>query len=726
MGLLTAVAAVFGHDLVEHLSLGGTTAPDAESVRADHYLGNAFGAGTPQLVLIARAPTPVDEPAAVAAGRSLTQRVHRSDGVQSVTSYWSSPDPRLRSRDGRAALVLVRFNGSEQQADSAAKRLIGEMAGQQGALRITATGETAVRNDIQRLSNRDLTRGELLALPLTLLILLVVFRSAVAAALPLAVGAFAVLCTMAVLKVLTSVTTVSIYAVNITTALGFALAVDYSLFVVTRFREELTRGETPAAAIDRTMRTTGRAVVFSAVTVAASLSALLVFDIPMLRSIAYGGVIVSTFAAIGSTLILPVLLTAAGSKINAADVRRLWRRDVSHRPADGDGRSWDRLARSVMQRPLLVAIPVVAVLLSLLVPFFHVRFGLFDDRILPPSSAAGQAAATLRHDLDAKQSVTALRVAVPGIDATGEADRIAAYARELSSLNGVQRVDAVTGTYRHGHQIAPAGPSAARFVSPYGTWLSVVSNAEPYSPASGELAREVRRLDAPRPALVAGPGAGLADVQRAIGERLLWSLALVGAAMFALVVAFTGKPFLALKALLLNTLSLTATFGAIVFVFQDGHLRWLVGDFAVTHTTDTLLPALLFCVAFGISMDYEMFLLSRIVEEHQRTGDTIDAVAAGLQHTGRLFTSAAVVFAVVMFVLATSDIVLLKIIGIGLALAVLLDATLIRSLVVPATMRLAGHANWWSPWRSARKTPPLVVHRPSGEQPVVAHPERGE
>lgn len=698
-GVLAVLAGVFGHDLSDSLSPSGNTAQESQSARADKYLTEEFGAGSPQLVLLARADTSADDPAVVAAGRALTEEAAAAGGADSALSYWSAPDPALRSADGRAVLVLVRFSGTTEQADTAARDFAAEATGQRGPLRVTASGESAVRAETQLISSRDLSRGELVALPLTLLILLVVFRSAVAAVLPLLVGVFAVLCTTAALQVVAQLTTVSVYALNITTALGFALAVDYSLFLVTRFREELAAGAGTPAAVATTWRTVGRAVLFSGLTVALSMSALLLFDLPVLRSIGLGGVIVTLFATLGSTLLLPAVLGLLGRRVDALDVTRLWRRTDPGAPAEGH--RWARLAHRVMRRPLLVGLPLVAVLGCLAVPFTEARFGLFDDRVLPASSEAGRAAHALRADFDSRESVGTLQVAVPGMDAQQRGHELDDYADRLSELPGASGVQTATGDYRDGERVAGPSPASLRYSGSNGAWLAVDPSGEPYGPESGGLAREIRTNAAPEPVLVSGPGAVLADVQQSVTERLPLALTMVVAAMLVLVTALTGSPFLALKALVLNSLSLTATFGALVHIFQEGNLQWLVGEFTATGMTDSIVPALVFCIAFGISMDYEILLLSRITEEYRRTRDTNQAVAAGLQHTGRLFTSAAVVFAVVMLVLATSDVVLLKIVGFGLALAVLLDATLIRALLVPSCMRLAGRANWWCPWRRA-------------------------
>ncbi|MFC5749731.1 MMPL family transporter [Actinomadura rugatobispora] len=727
-GFLAALVA--GHDVHDRLTPGGTTAIGAESERSRELLESDFHAGDPDLVLVARSQVPVDDPRAAEAGRSLTARLARTPGVVHAISYWDARAPSLRGRDGRAALLLVRLQGDDMRRIAAARRVVPRVSGRTGPLTVTATGKAQVRAETQDRSERDLRRAELVVAPLTLAILLVVFGGLTAAVLPLLVGALAVTGTMAVLRLLSAFTEVSVFAMSIASALGFALALDFSLFIVTRFREELAAGFGTRAAITVTMRTTGRAMAYSAVTVSLSLAALLLFPFTILRSIAYGGIAVTVLAAVGSLVVLPAVLVLLGERVNGLAIPGPWRAGRPARPDAAPG-PWFRIATAVMRRPLSVAIPTALLLLALGSPFLDVRFGTFDDRLLPPEAPAAQAANQLRRDFDARDSVAATTVVLPeervAPDDPVAAARLDGYARRLSSVAGVVRVDAATGSYARGARAGDAPPgAAARFVRPGapGTWLAVSTAHEPYSVENGELAERVRGLPAPGRALVGGPGAELADVRAGIAVTLPAVLGLIALTTFLLISALTGSMVLGAKALLMNALSLGATFGVLVHIFQEGHLRWLVGGFSVSGSTDALVPALLFCVAFGLSMDYEIFLLSRIVEEHRRTGDTRLAVATGLERTGRLFTSAAVIFAVVMAALATSGLALLKMIGVGLALAVLLDATLVRGLLVPAVMRLAGRANWWTPWPRGRafrryRVPPPRVPEPGATRERV-------
>jgi RND superfamily putative drug exporter len=358
---------------------------------------------------------------------------------------------------------------------------------------------------------------------------------------------------------------------------------------------------------------------------------------------------------------------------------------------------WYRLSKFVMARPWPILIGGVALLVALGLPFFRVSFGQTDDRVLPASAQAAQAGQLLRDKFDSRES-DPLTVVAP--TSTAAAGVVSAYAGQLSTVPGVTRVDAVTGSYSHGAQVAPASPANARFTaaSGDGTWMSVVVDVEPYSNAGKAVVHDLRAVPSPLgTTYVGGSAAVFADSQDAMGARLPWAIGIIAVATFILLFLFTGSVVLPLKALVLNTLSLSATFGAMVWIFQEGHLSGLLGNFTVTGELDTSMPILMFCIAFGLSMDYEVFLLSRIKEEYDRTGDNTAAVALGLQRTGRLVTSAAGLMAIVFLAFATSGVTIIKMLGIGVALAVLVDATIVRGLLVPAFMRLMGDRNWWAP-----------------------------
>ncbi|WP_179166438.1 MMPL family transporter [Streptomyces sp. CB03238] len=745
--VLMALSGLVGRDVADRLSSGGIVPPGAESLRAEEILRRDFRAGRPDLVLLARTEAPgrrgVDAPAAVTAARLVERRLAADPGVARIQSYWTpggtpgreagrensrqpgpatgretgpeadaatgpvtgpttspttGPAAALRARDGRGALVLAWLRGGDRERGRTAERVVPEVTGRFGPLEVTAGGEAATRVEVARQASRDARVSELVALPVTATLLLLVFGSLVAAALPVLVGVFAALGTTALLRRLTDVTEISVYALNIGTALAFALAIDYSLFLVSRYREERANGAVTAQALHTALRTAGRAVAFSAATVACSMAALLVFPHPLLRSLGYAGVAVTVMAAVGSLVVLPAVLALLGDRLERLDVFARWRRrSPADRATAAATGGWGRIALAVMRRPLATGIPVTCLLVLLAVPFTDVRFAMSDDRVLPAGTAAGGVGAALRQDFP-DSPVGATGIALPGLDARSRAVELDRYARRVSAVDGVARVDTATGTYRQGRLVArPSSSSSGRFGSPRGAYLSVATVGEPGDPATADRVEAIRDVPAPTRAWVGGFGAKVADVRGAIGERLGLALTLVGASMFALVLGLTRRPVLAVKALVLNTLSLCATFGALVFLFQQGHLRWLVGDFVATGSLDVQLPVVTFCVAFGLSMDYECMLLSRMVEEHRAGADTVTAVARGLDRTARLFTWSALILAVVMVALATSGLVFLKAVGVGLALAAILDATVVRGLLVPAVMRLAGRANWWSP-----------------------------
>ncbi|MEV5243512.1 MMPL family transporter [Streptomyces cinnamoneus] len=709
--LVATAAAVGAYGVGERLAPGGWTPADAQSTRADAFLADRFGAGQPHLVLLATAKEPVDTPRARQAGRELTGRLAADPRIAWVHGYWPHRTPHLRSRDGRSALVAVRFGGEEKDVLAAGKEIAARETQRTGALTVSVAGEAALFSEMERLSTDGAMVAELIVAPLVLLILLWAFGSLVAALLPVAVGAFAVLTTTALLRLLSETMTVSVFVLNIASALGFGLAVDYSLLLVSRFREELARGTRTVEAVECAVRTAGRAVAFSATTIAAVLGTLMVFPLTLTRSLAAGGAAVALCSAAGALLVLPVLLALLGKRVNSWDLFVRWRARPDRPVSEG---RWYRLAVWVTRRPVLVTLGTLLLLGLLAAPGAGARFGMYDDRILPASSPVAQASQRLRTDF-AAESGSAATVVLPDVHVAPPVPAVAppalhgpaplpvsssavhTYAARLSRLPGVRQVQTATGIYRGGRRTAAAGPWAAGFTGPAGTWLSVTPTTDsPLSPDGRQLTERLREEPAPTAAaLVGGPGARLTDTEKALSDRLPLAMVLTVAATLLLMFAYTRSLLVPVKAVVLNALSLAATFGIIVAVFQQGRPEALLGTVNSPATTDVVIPAVMFCTAFGLSMDYEVFLLSRILEEHRRGTPTTVAVAVGLQRTGRLFTSAALVFAVVMASLAACDLVLLQLIGFGLAVAVALDCTLVRALLVPAVMSLAGRANWW-------------------------------
>jgi putative drug exporter of the RND superfamily len=689
--VLFALAGVFGGGVAEHLSSGGFEDPDAESARAGQVVDDVFNAGEPNLVLLVTARGGnVDDPATAAAGQALTDELARAEGIDGASSYWGLGSvPPLRSGDGTQALVLARIGGDEDTVDDRVKDLSPAFTRQDDLLDVRVGGFAEVFRQVGQSVEKDLARAESVAIPITMLLLVVVFGSVIAAGLPVGIGVLTIIGTFLVLRVIAEVTQVSIFALNLTTGMGLGLAIDYSLFVVSRYREELRRGLEPPAAIVRTVSTAGRTVIFSAATVAASLAAMLVFPMAFLRSFAYAGIAVVALAALVSVVVLPALLAVIGHRI---DKWSLFHR----RPAEVGEGFWHRLAMAVMRRPVVIGGSVVALLIFLGLPFLHVQLGQPDDRVLPTSASSRQVQDEIRSNFTSNEA-GAVQVVTTGLgDPRERSAEVQGYASGLSRLPGVARVDALTGSYIGGNQVLGPNPASARFAGADGTWFSVVPSVEPLSGEGEALVGDVRDLPAPFPVQVAGPSAELVDSKAAILDRLPLAAGIIALVTFVVLFLMFGSVLVPIKAVVLNLLSLTATFGAMVWIFQDGHLADVLnftptGDIAITT------PILMFCIAFGLSMDYEVFLLSRIKEEHDRTGDNQQAVAVGLERTGRIVTAAAGLLAVVFVAMGTSSVSFIKLFGIGLTMAVLMDATLIRATLVPAFMRLAGEANWWAP-----------------------------
>jgi RND superfamily putative drug exporter len=691
VGVFVVVAAALGGNVAKHLSSGGFNDPGAASEQAHRELVRVFHADQPNLILLVTAKTgTVDDPAVAAQGSALTQRLATTPGISQSVSYWTlGTPPPLRSKDNRQALVLARIAGNDDQVRDRIKVLSPQFKQDTPVISVGVGGFAEVFRQVGTQIEHDLRTAEMIALPLTLILLILVFGSAVAASLPLTLGILAIIGGFFVLRVIASITQVSIFSLNLATALGLSLAIDYSLFVVSRYREELRGGLAPKSAIVRAVETAGRTVVFSAVTVAASLAALLVFPLAFLRSFAYAGVAVTVLAAVGAVIVLPALLALLGPRV---DKLVLWRRKPR---TEGYG-FWHRVALLVMRRPIVVGGTAVVLLLVLGSPFLHIRFGLPDDRVLPTSASSRQVQQQIRTNFNS-QEAGALEVVAGGAgDSTGLQPQIDAYAAALSRLGGVARVDAATGSYFGGTRVIGPNPSSARFVAPTGTWFSVVPAVEPMSSAGEQLVHEVRDLNSPFPVKVGGQSAQLVDSKASLFSRIPLAFGIIALITFVALFLFFGGVLVPVKALVLNILSLSATFGAMVWIFQDGHLSGLL-NFSKTGYIDTTTPIIMFCVAFGLSMDYEVFLLSRIKEEHDRTGDNQHSVAVGLERTGAIVTALAGLMAVVFLAFATSQITFIKLFGIGLAMAVLMDATIIRATLVPAFMRLAGNANWWAP-----------------------------
>jgi RND superfamily putative drug exporter len=697
--LFLALAGGLGGGVAKELSGGGFDDPKAPSEQAAALLHDQFGAGSPTVALLLTSPGNVDDPAIAAAGQRLAAQFAGERDVTQVASYWSAGRPdTLRSRDGHRALVLARIAGTDDHMVDRAAELTPAYTKNIDGFQVQVGGIAETFNEVGKTIERDIVRAEVIAFPVVAVLLILVFGSAIAAGLPLLIGVLSILGTFLALHLTVKFTDVSIYSVNLATSLGLGLGIDYSLFMVTRFREELRKGREVPDAVVATVRTAGRTVLFSAITVGLSLGALIVFPLYFLKSFAYAGIYAVFFALVGALVVLPAALAALGGRVDALDLRRPVRRALRMQPPREkalDEGLWHRIAVTVMKRPIPVATAVIAVLLVAGAPFLGVAFSLPDDRVLPKSAEAYQVGQVMRAEFPGRE-FSALSVIAPSVTAGSSA--VDAYATALSKVDGVGRVDAATGTYAAGHRLAGATRASARFSQGGGTYLSVVPGIETMSARGERLVRDVRAVPSPLgKVLVTGQAARLADTKHSLGSKLPLALGLIVIATFVLLFLFTGSVVIPLKALVLNMLSLSATFGAMVWVFQEGHLTRFLGDPVVTGALDTTTPILMFCVLFGLSMDYEVFLLSRIKEEYDASGDNTRAVALGLERTGRLVSAAAALLALVFLAFVSSDISFIKLLGLGTALAVLVDATLIRGALVPAFMRLMGRANWWAP-----------------------------
>ncbi|EHB46987.1 MMPL domain protein [Mycolicibacterium rhodesiae JS60] len=692
-------ALAYGSGISERLSGGGFYSSSSESQRAAAALEQRFHVGKPNLVILATnvGGGSVDDPIAVAAGEALTQQLAATPGITTVSSYWGPGQSELlRGKDGTKALIVAHVEGDEREFAAAARRLTATYRGtERGPLKLELGGEAVSYNDVTDQLNHDLAISEAIAMPIILLLMTLVFGSLVAAGLPLVIGVLSIVGSLGLLALLSNVTPVSNYALNVTTIVGLALAIDYSLLVLTRFREERTRAQSLDDAIIESVRTAGRTVVFSAATVTLSVLALLAFPMMFLRSIAYACVGVILLATVCALVVMPALLRLLGSRIDSADVRRVipqvfGRRKPAEARADEDG-FWFRSSRLVMRRPVLMGGAVLLLSLVLAAPFGAIRLNFPDDRSLPATIESRSVGDVIRSEFPA-QATAAMDVV---LDDSASADQLDGYAGTLSQLPHVVAVKLGMTSYVDGQRIGQRPVPDAN-----GAYLRLIPDVDPYSDAASLLLDQIRGTPAPGTVHVGGLTAENADTKDALFDRVPLAVALMVLAMFSVLFAFTRSVVLPIKALLLNVVSLSATLGAMVFIFQEGHLKWLVGDFAVTGTLPAPVPILIICLAFGLSMDYEVFLLSRITEEYRAHGDTNLAVMRGLQRVGPVVTAAALIMSVVFIAMATSAVSFVKLLGVGLTLAILFDATLIRAILMPAAMRMMGRANWWAPhWR---------------------------
>ncbi|MCW2589377.1 MAG: rane protein [Mycobacterium sp.] len=719
--LIMVAAAVFGVPVAKSLSAGGFQDPTSESAQATALLADKFQQGDMQMLVTVTAPAGVDGTAATAVAMDIVDHLKQSPHVADVTSAWTVPPQAaadLTSRDGKSGLIVAGITGGENDAQKYAQTLSDEVvhdrSRNQAGVTVRAGGVAMVYAQINAQTQRDLLLMESIAIPLSFLVLVWVFGGLIAAALPMLVGGLAIVGSMSVLRLITFTTDVSIFALNLSTAMGLALAIDYTLLIISRYRDELAEGRPRDKALLRTMSTAGRTVLFSATTVALSMAAMLIFPMYFLKSFAYAGIATVAFAAAAAVIVTPAAIWLLGDRLDALDVRRLFRRllrrsEPAVKPVEK--LFWYRSTKFVMRRAIPVGLAVVVLLLALGAPFLSVRWGFPDDRVLPTSASAHEVGDQLRNDF-IDNSSTAVSVVVP--DAAGlspaEFER---YSVDLSRVPDVSTVSGPAGTFVGGARVAPPSPSG--YVARGSAFLNVGSTAPLFSDASEAQLDRLHAVGAPdgRTVLLAGIAQVNRDSVDAITTRLPWVLGVIAIITFGLLFLLTGSVTLPLKAVVLNVLSLTAAFGALVWIFQDGHLNAL--GTTPTGTLVANMPVLLFCIAFGLSMDYEVFLVARIREYwlSMRTGaaatptgrqairlsrpDNDQAVALGLARTGRVITAAAVVMSISFAALIAAQVSFMRMFGVGLTLAVLVDATLVRMMLVPAFMHVMGGWNWWAP-----------------------------
>ena len=644
----------------------------SESILARDAVERATGrSASPDMAVLVRLDAPVDSPQAQEKIARVAEQLRHPD-VAEVVAVRDGEPRELISRDGRSTYVLAIF-GTGADDDAVAEELQARVEREPG---VTAGGGQLAFMQVGEQVEQDLARAELLAFPLLFLLSLVVFRSVVAALLPVLVGGTTIITTFVWMRLVNEVEPMSVFAINLITGAGLGLAIDYSLFVVSRFREELATGAATAEALRRTMRTAGRTVLFSAVTVAAAMAALIVFDLRFLFSMGYGGVLVALTAALVSLTVLPALLAVLGPRVNALGLKR-WKDAVQRDAAHVQEGPWYRFSQWVMKRPGPIAAATAALLIAMGLPFLRIEFTGVDASVLPTERSARVVQDALDTEFPPART-TPIYVAAQ----TDDAAAVREWAGTLDDLPGA---DAVTP------------PQQAD-----GLWrIDVVTGADALSDEAQQLVRDIRARDAPFPLRVGGGTAAFMDQQSSLADSLPLALALLCGSTLLILFVMTGSVVLPIKALLMNLLTLSAAFGLLVLIFQDGRLESLLA-YDSQGALESTQPILLFCVAFGLSTDYGVFLLTRIKEARDGGLPDREAVAVGLERTGRIVTYAALLFCIAIGAFATSEVVFIKQLGIGTALAVLIDAFLVRALLVPSLMALLGRWNWWAPQPLAR------------------------
>ena len=671
-------AGTVGTMIFSRLDSGGYSNPNSDSYQVYNYLNKNLNVADPNIVVVVDSgDLSITDPTVAAKAQMLETEMAKAPGVTKVVSYWNTGGEKtLAASDGKAAYILV-YGGGEAftpESQEMGAYFQKNFDGKRNGLTIYSGGVGVVGNAINKKIADDLKIAEAISIPLTFILLVMVFGAMAASAMPLLVGVSAILGAFFLLYLISLVTSVSVYALNLTTGMGLGLGIDYALLIVNRFREELHRGKSVEDSIVDTMASAGKTVFYSGLTVLVTLLSLTFFPLPFLKSFGYAGVSVVAIAVAGALFGLPPILAMLGTKVNKGVVRKS---AIEHKD---EGR-WAQTARLVMKRPVAVVLLSLIILGILAAPIKNIAFSQGDSRILPASNPA--AVATAIQESRFESNIATIDILV--LDGAGKENEISSYIEEVKKVSGIVTV-ATPQTIGNDIQITA-----------YESML-------PRSPEAQQLIHNLRDLPAPAGTLIGGVAADYTDTQDGIAETLPLALGWIAISVLILLFVFTGSIILPIKAILLNVMSLAATMGVMTWIFVDGNLQWLVGSFTVTGTLDTSIVILIFVVVFGLSMDYELFLLSRIREEHLLGKSNIESVATGLQRSARIITAAAVLLAVVFAAFVTSGVTSIKMMGFGVAFAVVLDATLIRALLVPALMRLLGERNWWAPKAMQRFT----------------------
>ena len=666
------IAGGIGFTVLGKLDSGGYSDPNSESTKVWNYFKDNLNVRDAGVILVVDGQgKSVNDPKVVSDALALENEIQKVAGVSKTHSYWSGGNPpTFKSKDGNAAYLMIYTKSDDfKDVSKLGKEIQDKFDGNYKNLRVYATGPGVITSAINHRISKDLAIAESISIPLTFILLVFVFGALVASAMPLFVGLFAILGAFFLLLLITKVATVSVFALNLVTGMGLGLGIDYSLLMVNRFREEIHHGKEISEAVVTTVKTAGKTVFYSGLTVAVTLASMMLFPQSFLKSFGYAGVSVVLIAIISAIVPLPALMMLLGHRIDKFVVRK------SGITPKADGR-WAQTARMVMRRPVSVVVLSLLILGAIAAPIRNVVFSQLDARVLPKNDKAAIAYHELSNRFPGQES-SPIEILIPNGVKTVSQVELKQYIDSISRVKGIVRVYPTN----IGNDIR----------------IQAIQSMGSRTLEARIMIHELRNITRPEGALIGGLAADFTDSQDGTARALPWAFGWIALSVLILIFIFTGSVILPIKAVLLNMLSLASTLGALTYIFIDGHLKWLVGDFTVTGTIDTGTTILIAVVIFGLSMDYELFLLSRIKEEHFAGHNNIESVAVGLQRSARIITAAALLLAAVFAAFMTSGVTAIKMMGFGTAFAVLLDATIVRALLVPALMRLFGEFNWWGP-----------------------------